>query len=453
MTQVKELPHDLLAEKSLLSCLLIDNQGIDEISDTMLEREDFYNPRYGQIFDMVKELARENSPIDYVTICSKLRDKGKLESMGGQAFILDLMEDQVTSAHIHHYALVVKEKSSVRQIMRAATKVVEAGTNFSGDVPEFLGQVEEQFLRLTTDAKVGQLRTLESCLKDNLKEISDPDHKQGEINGLPTGLVELDKKLLGMRAGQLIILAARPGMGKTALGLNMAVHAAKTTNLPVVIFSLEMFAQELSMRILSSETGVNSNNIKSLDFSPKDLKEINRVIPKISQYPIHISDSGSVSIFDIQSQCRKIKAQHGLGLIVVDYIQLMRPHNGKIPREQQISEISRGLKYMAKEMECPVVALSQLNREAEARTNKRPMVSDLRESGSLEQDADVVMLIYRDDHYNQDSREKGIAEISIAKNRSGEQGLVRISWRGHLYRFSNLEAHRDEPPSIGGVDQ
>ena len=445
MAQPKELPHDQLAEKSLLSCLLIDGSSIDEISDLSLQAEDFYHPRYGQVFDVIKELSRENHPIDYVTVCSKFKDKGKLEGLGGQTFILELTEDQATSAHIYHYARVVKEKSSIRRIIRAATKVVEAGTNFSGDVPEFLGQVEEQFFQLTTDAKIGQLRTLESCLKENLEDISNPDNKPGQINGIPTGITELDKKLLGMRAGQLIILAARPGMGKTALGVNMAVHAAKTTDLPVVIFSLEMFAQELSMRILSSETGVSSNSIKSLDFSPKDLREISKTIPKISQYPIHISDSSSVSIFDIQSQCRKLKSQYGLGLVVVDYIQLMRPHNGKIPREQQISEISRGLKHLSKEMECPVIALSQLNRSAEARTDKRPMVSDLRESGSLEQDADVVMLIYRDDYYNPDSREKGIAEINIAKNRSGEQGLVKSSWTGHLYRFSNLEIHRDPP--------
>ena len=440
---VRELPHDLLAEKSLLSCLLIDGQSVDEISDLAIKQEDFYHPQYGKVFAAIEELSFENRPIDYVTVCSKLQDKGELESLGGQTFILELVEDQATSANIYHYGKSVREKASVREIVRAAMRVVEAGTNFSGRADEFLQEVEEKFFRLTTDARVGQMQKISACLKANLKEISNPAQKPGEINGIPTGFTDLDRKLLGMRAGQLLILAARPGMGKTALALNMALNATKATQLPIAIFSLEMLAPELSMRMVASESKVDTQSIRSRNFHPNDLRDINRVVSELSSYPIYINDSANISIFDIQSQCRKIRAQQGLGMIVVDYIQLMRPHNGKIPREQQISEISRGLKQMSKEMECPVIALSQLNRSSEARMDKRPMVSDLRESGSLEQDADIVLLIYRDDYYNHDSREKGIAEVSIAKNRMGEQGTVKVSWMGNIYLFGNLEHFRE----------
>ena len=445
---VRELPHDLLAEKSFLSCLLIDGQAIDEISDLSIKQGDFYHPKYGKVFEAVQDLAFANRPIDYVTVCSKLQDKGSLESLGGQSFILELIEDQASSANIYHYGKSIKEKASVREIVRAAMRIVEAGTNFSGNADEFLQEVEEKFFQLTTDARVGGMQKIASCLKANLKEIASPAKKEGEISGIPTGLNDLDRKLLGMRAGQLVILAARPGVGKTALGVNMAVNAVKKINLPVAIFSLEMLAPELSMRILSSEARVDANRIRSRNFKDSELREINRVVGEVSKYPIYINDSAVTSIFDIQGQCRKIRIQQGLGLIVVDYIQLMRPHNSQIPREQQISEISRGLKQLAKEMGCPVVALSQLNRSVESRTVKRPMISDLRESGSLEQDADVVLLIYRDDYYNSDSREKGIADIIIAKNRSGEQGVVKLKWAGEFYLFSNLDQYREIPSEL-----
>ena len=445
---VRELPHDLLAEKSFLSCLLIDGQAIDEISDLSIKREDFYHPKYGKVFEAVQDLAFTNRPIDYVTVCSKLQDKGSLESLGGQSFILELIEDQASSANIYHYGKSIKEKASVREIVRAAMRIVEAGTNFSGDADEFLQEVEEKFFQLTNDARLGGMQKIASCLKANLKEIASPAKKEGEISGIPTGLNDLDRKLLGMRAGQLVILAARPGVGKTALGVNMAVNAVKKIDLPVAIFSLEMLAPELSMRILSSEARVDANRIRSRNFKDSELREINRVVGEVSKYPIYINDSAVTSIYDIQGQCRKIRTQQGLGLIVVDYIQLMRPHNSKIPREQQISEISRGLKQLAKEMGCPVVALSQLNRSVESRTVKRPMISDLRESGSLEQDADVVLLIYRDDYYNSDSREKGIADIIIAKNRSGEQGVVKLKWTGEFYLFSNLDQYREIPSEL-----
>ncbi len=448
---VRQLPHDLLAEKSLLGCLLVDGQAMDEVSDLNISKDDFFHPKYGKVFEAMQDLSRSNQPIDYVTVCSKLSDKGELESIGGQSFIAEIAEDQASSANVYHYAKTVHEKASVREIVRASMRVTELGFSFNGDTNDFIREVEEKFFKLTTDAKVGGMQKLSACLKDNLKELASPGRKEGEITGIPSGYTELDKKLLGMRAGQLVILAARPGMGKTALALNMAVNAAKSTSLPVAIFSLEMLAPELSMRMLSSEARVDSLRIRSRNFLDTDLRSINKTIPELSSCPIYINDSGAVSIFDIQSQCRKIKADQGLGLVVIDYIQLMRPTNANTPREQQISEMSRGLKQLAKEMQCPVIALSQLNRGVEQRTDKRPMISDLRESGSIEQDADVVLLIYRDEYYNpEDSKKKGIAEVIVAKNRAGEQGTVDLSWMGSCYLFGNLS--RQDDPSSTGVD-
>lgn len=443
-SNVRELPHDLLAEKSLLGCLLVDGQAFDEISDLSIKKEDFYHPQYASVFECMQELSLSNQPIDYVTVCSKLTEKSILESMGGQNFIVELAEDQASSANVYHYAKTVHEKASIRQIIRTSMRITELGFSFTGKADDFLKEVEEKFFKLTTDAKVGGMTKISAALKDNLKELATPAKKEGEITGIPTGFNELDKKLLGMRAGQLVIVAARPGMGKTAFALNIATNAAKETKLPVAIFSLEMLAPELSMRMLSSEARVDSLRIRSRNFLDTDLRNINKTIPELSSYPIFLNDSGSVSIYDIQSQCRKIKTEQGLGLIVVDYIQLMRPHSPSIPREQQISEISRGLKELAKEMQCPVIALSQLNRGVESRTDKRPMVSDLRESGSIEQDADVVVLIYRDEYYNEESKKKGIAEVIVAKNRAGEQGTAELSWMGACYLFGNLE-HRDGP--------
>ncbi len=443
MAQVREMPHDLLAEKSLLGCLLVDGQAIDEISDLTIKKDDFYHPQYGKVFNSIMELFHQNEPIDYVTVCSKLSSKGDLESLGGQSFILEIAEDQASSANIYHYAKIVKEKASIRDIVRAAMKIADVGTNYQGNADDFLNEVEKSFFKLTTDAKVGEMQKISACLKANLKELATPAKKEGEISGIPTGFSALDRKLLGMRPGQLVIMAARPGMGKTALAMNVAVNAVKATKLAVAVFNLEMLAPELSMRMLSSEAKVDSVRIRSRNFLDTDLRNINKAIPELSSYPLFINDSGNTSIFDIQSQCRKIKMEQGLGLIVIDYIQLMRPTNPAIPREQQISEISRGLKQLAKEMECPVIALSQLNRGVESRTDKRPMISDLRESGSIEQDADIVMLIYRDDYYNENSKEKGVAEVIVAKNRSGEQGNVKLSWIGNCFLFSNLEKFRE----------
>ncbi|EQC45572.1 replicative DNA helicase [Bacteriovorax sp. Seq25_V] len=445
--QIKELPHDLLAEKSLLSCLLLDSQAFDEISDLKLDGSEFYHPKYGVVYDAIKDMAHSRRPIDYVTLCSYLTSRGKLEELGGQAFILEITEDQVSSVNIRHYAQLVKDKASLREIVRTARRVADMGLTFSGDAADFIQEVESSFFKLTNEAKTGALTKLNVCLKENIKELEDTSRRPGEIQGIPTGYNSLDELLLGMQPGQLIILAARPAMGKTALALNVAQNACDYSKLPVAIFSLEMMKKELSMRLLTQRAKVDAKKIRQKNFDDTDLRKIGMGIQALSDLPIYIDDNGSITLLDIQSQCRKIKAEQGLALIVIDYLQLMNSHNKTLSREQQISEISRGLKSMAKELDCPVIALSQLNRSVESRPNKRPNVSDLRESGAIEQDADIVMFVYRDEYYNPDTKEPGIAEVIVGKNRAGSVGTAKMAFVGAHTSFENVAYDDSRAPA------
>ena len=441
-----ELPHDLLSEKSLLSCLILDSNAYDEISDLKIEGDDFYHPKYGIIYNAIKDMALSRKPIDYVTLCSHLKDQRKLEEIGGESFILEVTEELVSSANIRHYAQVVKDKSSLRDIVRTAGRVADMGVDFTGNATDFIDEVESSFFKLTNEAKSGKMSKLNDCLKENLKELEDTSRKAGEIQGIPTGYPKLDELLLGMQPGQLIILAARPAMGKTALALNVAQNACQFSGLPVAIFSLEMISKELSMRLLTQRAKVDSSRIRKKTLMDTDLRSIGMAIQELSEMPIFINDDGGVTLLDIQSSCRKIKAEQGLGLIVIDYLQLMNSHNKNLPREQQISEISRGLKSMAKELECPVVALSQLNRSVESRPNKRPNTADLRESGAIEQDADIVMFVYRDEYYNPDTKEPGVAEVIVGKNRGGSVGTAKLTFVGAHTSFENIAYGADEQP-------
>ncbi len=438
MAQVKDLPHDLLAEKTLLGCLMVDGRSYDQMSDLKLGGKDFYHPQFGLIFDAITNLTQANNPIDYITVCGKLTERGLLEKVGGQSAVLEIVEEQASTANIYHYAKIVKDKSSLREIVRTAFRVADMGMEYTGKTEDFFQEVESSFFKLTNDAKSGAMVQLNNCLMENLKELEDTSRKAGEIQGLSSGYPELDKLLLGMQPGQLIILAARPAMGKTSLALNMAINGCEQSKLPVAIFSLEMLSNELSMRLLSGKAKVDSKRIRTKNFFDQDLRSLGKAVHELSTFPIFINDSGESTILDIQSQCRKIKTDQGLGLVIIDYLQLMSSPDKRLPREQQISEMSRGLKNMAKDLQCPVVALSQLNRGVEARPNKRPSTADLRESGAIEQDADVVMFVYRDEVYNPDTKEPGIAEIIVGKNRAGETGTVKLAWVGAYTSFENL---------------
>lgn len=440
----QELPHDLGAEKALLGCLLIDNSSFDEISDISLSPDDFYHPQYGIIFAAIKDLHIESRPFDIVTVSSRLNDSGKLERVGGQSGLIAICDEIGSSANVEHYARLIKEKGVLREVVRTATRIMQSGTNFSGDIETFLTDVESSFFKLTAQTKNSKMMSLKEALYENLKELEQPARAKGEITGVSTGFKSLDTRLLGLQPGQLIIIAARPGMGKTALALNWAVAAAKQTSLPVAVFSYEMMYAELSMRLLASEACIDSRKLKTKDFNEMDLRAISGAIQKLSNLPIYLNDNGSTNLLDIRSYCRKIKAERGLAMIVIDYIGLMPIHMKKQSREQEIAELSRGLKMLANELGVPIVALSQLNRSATSRTDRRPQLQDLRESGSLEQDANIVCLIHREDYYDANTPKKGIAEVIVAKNRNGEPGTVELTWIGSQTKFADLEFQRPE---------
>jgi replicative DNA helicase len=439
-----ELPHDLGAEKALLGCLLIDSHSFEEISDVALIRDDFYHPQYGTIFNVIKDLHVEGQPIDIVTVSSRLNDYGKLEQIGGQSVLIAICDEIGSAANVSYYGRLIKQKSILREVVRTATRIMQTGTGYSGDIDLFLQDVEQSFFKLTQQTKKNKMTSLKDALYENLKELEQPARGKGEISGVSTGFKTLDTRLLGLQPGQLVILAARPGMGKTALALNWAVAAAKQTTLPVAVFSYEMMYAELSMRLLSSEANIDGRKLKTKDFNELDLRSIAGAVQRLSTLPIYINDVGATNLIDIRSYCRKIKAESGLAMIVIDYLQLMPPHVQKSSREQEIAEISRGIKMLANELEVPIVALSQLNRAAASRTDRRPQLQDLRESGSLEQDANIVCLIHREDYYDPNTPKKGVAEIIIAKNRNGEPGTVELAWIGSQTKFAELEGQRPE---------
>lgn len=439
MNPTKELPHDLLAEKALLGCLLIDNASFDSITDLNIRSEDFYHPQYSTIFQGIKELSIDNKPFDLVSICAKLTDMGKLEAVGGQSSVLQIIEDTASSANIYHYGKIIKNKSVLRNIVRTSMRITDQGVNFVGDVEEFIDEVESSFFNLANETRTNFVITLKESLKENLRRLEQGKRESGEILGLPTGFNALDKRLLGMQPGQMIIIAARPGMGKTAFVLNVALNSIKQSGLPVMIYSYEMLAPELSGRILSSEANIDARKIKTNDYTDSDLRNIGYAVQQLSKLPVFINDSGATTLLDIKSQARKVSSDQGLGMIIIDYLQLMQPHVKKSSREQEIAEISRGIKELAKELKCPILALSQLNRSATSRTDRRPQLQDLRESGSIEQDADVVILIHREDYYDENTPEKGVAEIIVAKNRAGEPGTVKLAWIGAQTKFADLQ--------------
>ncbi|MGE3611350.1 MAG: replicative DNA helicase [Bacteriovoracaceae bacterium] len=444
MANQTELPHDLNAEKALLGCLMIDSNSFDEISDVNLESTDFYHPQYGLIFQVIKDLHMDGVPADIVTVASKLNDHGKLEKIGGQTTLIHICDETGSAANVEYYGRLIKQKSVLREIIRTATRVMQTGSNFSGNVDDFLQDVEASFFKLTTTAKNNKMISLKQALYENLKELEKPARAKGEITGVTTGFKSIDKMLLGLQPGQLVLIAARPGMGKTALALNWAVAAARQTEMAVAVFSYEMMYAELSMRLLASEACVDARKLKTKEFNEMDLRSISNAIQKLSNLKLFINDSGSTTLMDIRSYCRKLKAEQGLAMIVVDYLQIMPMHVKKQNREQEIAELSRGFKMLANELEVPIVALSQLNRTAASRTDRRPQLQDLRESGSLEQDANIVCLIHREDYYDPQTPKKGIAEVIVAKNRNGEPGTVELSWIGSQTKFADLEFSKPE---------
>jgi replicative DNA helicase len=443
------LPHNLDAEASVLGGILLRNEVLTQL-DT-LEADDFYDPRHRFVFVAVRQLEAAARPIDVVTIQSELEKMGKLDASGGAAFLAELTLRVPTPDNVIHYAKIVEDKRASRRLMEAASEIVEKGYEDLGEISDYLDESEAKVFEATQRRDKGGPEPLKQIVKNVFKSLDERFSSADGVTGVPTGFHDLDQLTAGLQPTELVILAARPAMGKTALALSMAQNCAIGGGWPVLVFSLEMSSTQLAERMLCSEARVDASALRRGRLQRQDMTNLTYAANTLSKAPVLIDDTPALSLRELRARCRRFRSDKELfkgkkaGLIVIDYLQLMRgsPQGKNANREQEISEISRGLKSLAKELDCPVLALSQLNRSLESRTDKRPMLSDLRESGAIEQDADLIMFIYRDVVYNKDCATPNIAEVILGKNRHGSTGTVETHFEGRFTRFENL-AKRDD---------
>lgn len=431
-------PHNLDAERALLGALLLSRDAVAAAAEVVPGADVFYRPAHAHIYEAITVLTAKGEVADPITVADELRRRDLLDAAGGTAALVDLQADAPGTANAAHYARIVKDHSLLRRLIGAAGSISERAYGVPEDVRKVVDEAESlvfDIARHEGEGSTAQLTDLLGVTMDRIEELHD---RGSEITGTPTGFPDLDEITAGLQPGALVVLGARPAMGKTALGLGMATHAAMKDN-PVLIFSLEMSKLELVQRILCSEARVDSKKIRNGRLQEADWNGIARAMGRLGTAPIWIDDNPNVSIMEIRSKARRLRSEVGrLGMVVVDYIQLMTGRTSAESRQVEVAEISRGLKLLARELECPVVALAQLNRSLEQRADKRPMLSDLRESGSLEQDADIVMFLYREELYEPTPENQGMAELAIAKQRNGPTGKVMLSFLGHHTRFESM---------------
>jgi replicative DNA helicase len=445
-------PQSIEAEASLLSAILLDSDTFLEVIE-VLSADDFYKPRHQLIFDAITTLFERNEPIDIVTVTDFLRDRSKLEAIGGATFLASLVDTVPVAGHAQHYGKIVRGKARLRRLIQKANEIIKQCYANPGDVAEVVDFAEAAVFEVSDDEMRSGLQPLSRVLDKNFDLIDARAKDKSPITGVATGFGRLDNLTSGLQPSDLIILAARPAMGKTAFALNLARNAAELSGKPVAVFSLEMSIEQLSLRMLCAEARVNAKNVRSGYISAEDNVKLVEAADRLAPLPIFIDDSPDISTTEIRAKSRRIKMDKDLGLVIIDYLQLMRTRRQAERRDLEISEISRGLKIMAKELSVPVVALSQLNRKLEERSDKRPQLADLRESGALEQDADVVAFIYRDEVYHKDREDnQNLAELIISKQRSGPVGKIPLTFLKEYTRFEsaaegNFPAGYQAPPS------
>ena len=440
-------PQNIEAEQSILGSILLENGTINAVQE-ILNRDDFYSEAHRKIFSAIERMADKNEPVDLITLSSALKDQNLLDSIGGAAYLASLVDNVPTAANAANYAKIVKGKSVLRGLIGSATEIINSCYDTGSDVDQVLDIAEHRIFEISENKVRASFYPIKDIVRDTFRSIEDLFTRKELITGVPTGFDKIDDMTSGLQNSDLIIVAGRPSMGKTALALNVAQHAALETQIPVAIFSLEMSKEQLAFRMLASEARVDSQRMRKGFLGETDWPKLTAAAGRLSEAPLFIDDTPAITVLEMKAKSRRLKAERDLGLIVVDYIQLMRSSGNTNSREQEISEISRSLKALAKELKVPVIALSQLNRQVETRPggNKRPQMSDLRESGAIEQDADVIIFIYRDEVYNKsdDNPEKGTAEIFIGKQRNGPTGPVKLAFLDRFTTFENL-ARTDEP--------
>ncbi len=438
-------PHDIEAEQAVLGSMLTDKDAVISCIET-LKAEDFYREDNKAIYEAIMNLYNRAEPIDIITVKSELDMQGKLDAIGGIEYLADLPEKVPTTANIDKYIKIVEEKSMLRTLIKTANEIITLGYEQTEEVETVMEHAEKKIFDVMQKKNQKGYTAIKDVLVDTFAQIEKLYNQKQHVTGVPTGFSDLDYKTAGFHNSDLILIAARPSMGKTAFALNLAVNAAVRGHVPAAIFSLEMSKEQLVNRVLCSEAMVDSNKLRTGKIEEEDWGKLAGALGPLSEAEIYIDDTPGISITEIRAKCRKLKLEKNIGLVVIDYLQLVQGSTSRRAgsREQEISEISRSLKILAKEIDVPVIALSQLSRAPEQRPDHRPMLSDLRESGAIEQDADIVMFLYRDDYYNQDSEKKNIAEVIIAKHRSGSTGTVELLWLGNYTKFANIERYREE---------
>ena len=435
------LPHSIEAEQSVIGSMIMDREAIVVASEIVLS-EDFYNKQYGVLFDAMVELNDEGKPVDLVTLQDRLKEKDVPPEVSSLEFIRDLITAVPTSANVKHYANIVAEKATLRRLIRINEEIANTCYVGKDSLEDILSDTEKRVFDLIQRRNTGDFVPIRQIVMDAMDTIEKASHNKGNVTGVATGFLDLDYKTAGMQPSDLILVAARPSMGKTAFVLNIAQYVAFKQGKTVAIFSLEMSKEQLVNRLFAMESRVDSQHLRTGNLSDVEWEKLIESAGVIGKSNLIIDDTPGISISELRSKCRKYKLEHNLEMIIIDYIQLMSGSGRSTDsRQQEISEISRSLKALARELHVPVIALSQLNRTVEQRPDHRPMLSDLRESGAIEQDADVVMFIYRDDYYNKDTEKKGIAEIIIAKQRNGPIGTVELVWLADYTKFANINLH------------
>ncbi len=435
-------PHDSEAEMSVLGSLMLDKDSIIKVAD-FLRPEDFYHKKHEDLYRVLENLFSEGEPIDIVSVSSKLKEKNLLEKMGGSAYLTELINIVPTASHVMTYGKIVQKKRILRDLISIGQDISVSGYEEERESEDLLDNAERKIFEITQKSMTQAFTSIKPCLKDAFERMEKISNKEGRLRGVTTGFFELDNYLSGLQNSDLVILAARPSMGKSSLALDIAKNVALKTDLPIGFFSLEMSNDQLIDRMISSEANVDAWKIRQGTLSSSgednDFIKIQHALGTLSDAPIFINDASSMTVLQMRAMARRLKSQHGLGLIVIDYLQLIEPSNKNIGSVQQITEISRQLKGLARELNVPVLALSQLSRAVETRTPSIPKLSDLRDSGSIEQDADVVLFIYREEVYKKDTPKKGIAEIIIAKHRNGPIGRLELFFDANKSSFRNLE--------------
>ncbi len=432
-------PHNSEAEQTVLGAALLDHVAVEKTVD-LLNNEDFYFEANREIFDSIKQVHSQNIPVDALTVTEELKKRGKIEYVGGFEYLARLTENIITSKNVEAYCNIIREKSTLRKLISASSEIIEKGYKESDDVQKIIELAESRIFSISQNRGVNSFSQIKDVLMNVFNQLEERAMNKGSLTGITTGYDDLDRMTSGLQRSDLILLAARPSMGKTALALNIAMNAVKT-GASVALFSLEMSKEQYVQRIISMESMVESTKLRSGNLDDDDWSRLISVMSTISNYNVFIDDTASVSLFEVMSKCRRLKIEQGLDMVIVDYLQLMTDGGRSGDnRQQEISNISRGLKAMARELDCPVVALSQLSRAPELRNDHRPIMSDLRESGAIEQDADVVMMLYRDEYYlKEESEKKGITDVIITKQRNGPVGTVELAWIGQYTKFGNIQ--------------